>query len=377
MNLISLAMNFITPSIVSRIASSLGIDSKIAQMAISAALPSIFAGIVGKSAKPEGLGQLTSMLGQQDSGLLSNLAGMIGGTDQSKLVTGGSNMLGSLLGNSALGSLTGAIGKFSGMGEAPTKSLLGMLAPVAMGTLAQQQKSNGLDGAGLAKMLLGQKENIANAMPSGFGDLLKGTGLLDGFPKPSVSNVVSDTARSMGSAASSAASSAQSAARSVANDAGSAVKHATAPTASGLPSWLTWGALLAALLAGFYMFGPGSGRKIAAPPARIVHNNVDVVPQVANVYNTLRDTLGNVRDSASAQAALPRLQDSVKALDGLNTMAGAMAPAARGDLAKLMQGYLPSLRTLIDAALKTAGVSGIAKPVLDQILNRMEGLAKG
>ncbi len=377
MNLISLAMNFITPSIVSRIASSLGIDSKIAQMAISAALPSIFAGIVGKSSKPEGLGQLTSMLSQQDSGLLSNLAGMIGGSDQSKLVTGGTNMLGSLLGNSTLGMLTGAIGKFSGMGEAPTKSLLGMLGPVAMGTLAQQQKSNGLDAAGLARMLLGQKENIANAMPAGFSDLLKGTGLLDGLPKPTVSSAVSETARSMGTTATSAATSAQSTARNVAQDAGAAVKHATSPTASGLPSWLTWGALLAALLAGFYMFGPGSGRKFTAPPARIVHNNVDVVPQVANVYNTLRDTLGNVKDQATAQAALPRLQDSAKALDSLNTLAGGMAPATRSDLAKLIQGYLPNLRPLIDAALKSAGVSGVAKPILDQILSRMEALAKG
>ena len=87
MNLVSLAMNFITPAIVSRIASALGIDSKIAQMAISAALPSILAGMVGKSSKPDGLSQLTSMLGQQDRGLLSNLAGMIGGSDQSKLVS--------------------------------------------------------------------------------------------------------------------------------------------------------------------------------------------------------------------------------------------------------------------------------------------------
>jgi hypothetical protein len=372
MNLISLAMNFITPSIVSRIASSLGIDSKIAQMAISAALPSIFAGIVGKSAKPEGLGQLTSMLGQQDSGLLSNLAGMIGGSDQSKLVSGGSNMLGSLLGNSTLGALTGAIGKFSGMGEAPTKSLLGMLAPVAMGTLAQQQKSNGLDGVGLAKMLMGQSENISNALPSGFGDLMKGSGLFDNLPKPAVSSIVSDTARAAGSAASAA----QGAARSAMQDASTVVKHATVPTKTGLPSWLTWGALLAALLLGFYMFGPGSGRRIAAPPARIVHNNVDLVPQVANAYNVLRDTLGNVRDQATAQAALPRLQETARSLDSLNTLAGQMAPAVRGDLATLVQGYLPNLRLLIDAALKTAGVSAVAKPVLDQILNRVEGLSK-
>lgn len=377
MNLMSLAMNFITPSIVSRIASALGVESKIAQMAISAALPSILAAIVGKSAKPDGLSQLTSMLGQQDSGMLSNLAGMIGGSDQSKLVGAGSTMLGSLLGNSTLGTLAGAVGKFSGMGDSPTKSLLGMLAPVAMGTLAQQQKSQGLDASGLARMLMGQKENIANAMPSGFSDLLSGTGLLEGFPKPSLSNVVGDAARTVGGAAAGYASSAAGAARTVAHDVGSTVKHATAPTASGLPGWLTWGALLAALLGAFYLFGPGSGRKVAAPPARVVHNNVDLVPQMASIYKGMSDTLGGVRDQASAQAALPRLQETAKQLDTLNGLAGQMPPAVRGDLAKLMQSYAGPAQSLIDTALKTAGVPGILQPILTQIINRVLGLAKG
>jgi hypothetical protein len=369
MNLVSMAMNFITPAIVSRIASALGIDSKIAQMAIGAALPSILAGVIGKSSKPEGLSQLSSMLGQQDSGLLSGLSNMIGGADQSKLVNSGSNMLGSLLGTSVLGGLAGAVSKFSGMGEAPTKSLLGMLAPVAMGTLAQQQKSNGLDAAGLAKMLMGQKENVANAMPAGFGDLLKGTGLLDGFPKPSVSGVVADAARTAASTAGNVKTAAQ--------DAGNAVRHGVTPTATGLPSWLTWGALLGALLLGWYMFGPGSGRKIAAPPSRIVHNNVDVVPQVGSVYNTLRETMANIKDQNSATAALPRLQESARAIEGLQTISGQMTPANRGEFAKLIASYLPALRGLITTAMGTAGVSGVAKPVLDAILNRMEAMAKG
>ena len=370
MNLVSLAMNFITPAIVGRIASALGIDSKIAQMAISAALPSILAGMVGKSSTPSGLSQLTGLLGQQDPSLLSNLAGMIGGTDQSKLVTGGSNMLGSLLGNTALGALTGAVGKFAGVGEAPTKSLLGMLGPIAMGTLAQQQKASGLDSAGIAKLLDGQKENIAKALPAGFGDLLKGSGLLDSVTKPTMAGAAADMARTAGATTTAAA-------RTAANDARDTVRHAAAPSAAGLPSWLTWGALLGALLLGWYMFGPGAGRRVAAPPARIVHNNVDLVPQVSGIYNNLRDVLGNVRDQNSAQAALPRLQDSSKALEGLVGLSNQMSPANRGDLATLIGSYLPALRGLITQVLGAAGVSGVAKPVLDQILSRMEALAKG
>ncbi len=302
---------------------------------------------------------------------------MIGGSDQSKLVSGGTNALTQLFGNSTLGTLTGAIGKFSGMGEAPTKSLLGMMAPVAMGTLAQQQKASGLDGAGLAKMLAGQGENIAKALPAGFGDLLKGSGLLDALPKPAMTGAANDTVKDMARSAGATVSSASTAAAkttSAANDAARRSVVVAAPT--GMPSWLTWGALLAAILLGWYMFGPSGGPRVAAPPARVVHNNVDLVPQVNTMYNGLKDVLATVKDQNSAQAALPKLQDGAKFLEGLVTQSSSMAPGTRADLAALIANYLPQVRALIAQVLGNTGVGGIAKPVLDLILARMETLAK-
>lgn len=368
MNLVSLAMNFITPAILGRIASALGIDSKIAQMAIGAALPAILGSIAGKAAKPEGLGQLSGMLNQFDPGMLSGFSNMLGGTDQSKLVSTGSNMLGSLLGNSSLGALAGAVGKFSGMGEASSKGLLGMLAPVALGTLAQQQKSSGLDAAGLGKMLAGQKDNIAAAMPAGFGDLLKGTGLLDGLSMPSAAG-----------AASAAVNKASAAASSAASQASAAVKSVPLPAPHkpvGMPSWLTYGALLAALLAGWYLLGPGAAPKVSTSVPAIMHNNVNVAGEAAGVYGTLRDGLAGIKDEASARSAVPKLEEASRRLGTLQATAQQMPAAGRGELAKLFASYLPQIRALADTALKAAGVSGIAKTVVDQILNQMEALAK-
>ena len=179
MNIVSMAAQYLTPMIVDKIASSLGITSPLAQKAIAAILPTILGSLLGSSSKPEGLGALTKALGQQDPGFLGNLGSLIGGSNQSQLVSGGTNLLGSLLGNSGLGAMTSAVSKFAGIGDAPTKGLIGMLAPVALGTLAVQQKASNLDGAGLAKMLMGQKDNISAALPAGFSDLLKGSGLLD------------------------------------------------------------------------------------------------------------------------------------------------------------------------------------------------------
>jgi hypothetical protein len=62
------------------------------------------------------------------------------------------------------------IGKFAGVGEGASKSMLGMLGPVVLGALGQQQRSAGLDANGLMSLLTSQKDQIAAAIPSGLAD---------------------------------------------------------------------------------------------------------------------------------------------------------------------------------------------------------------
>ena len=146
--------------------------------AISAAVPSILAGLTGSVAK-NGAGQLTNVLAKQDPSVLSNLGNLIGGPGQQSLIDSGTNALSSLLGGSSMNALTGALGKFAGLSGGQSTSLLGTLAPVVLGQLAQTQKSSGLDANGLTNLLNSQKNNIAAALPPEFAKLLEGTGLID------------------------------------------------------------------------------------------------------------------------------------------------------------------------------------------------------
>ena len=82
---------------------------------------------------------------------------MIGSGNQQALVDQGTNTLSSLFGNSTLNSLSGALGRFAGTGEGQAKSLLAMVAPIAMGVLGDQQKSQGLDAKGLTNLLTSQR----------------------------------------------------------------------------------------------------------------------------------------------------------------------------------------------------------------------------
>ena len=104
---------------------------------------------------------------------------MLGTGDQTSFVEKGSQMLASLLGGGDQTALAGAVAKFAGLGQGASGSLLGMLAPVVMGTIARQQGTHSLNASGIAGLLASQKDNIAAALPSGFGNLLGGTGLLD------------------------------------------------------------------------------------------------------------------------------------------------------------------------------------------------------
>src|SRR6516162_3112863 len=133
-NLVSLVMEFLTPDMIGRIASALGIDRNKTLAGVGAAVPGLLAGLSGVATQPGGAQKLVDAVRQQ-SGTLGNLASAIGGGGQSSLIEKGSQMLGSLLGGNQT-ALAGAVGKFAGLGQSSGGSLLGLLGPIVMGTIA-------------------------------------------------------------------------------------------------------------------------------------------------------------------------------------------------------------------------------------------------
>ncbi len=179
MSIVNTAMRFLGPAVVSKIASMLGINNTLANRAIAAALPAIMAAIAGRASSPSGAQSLLNMAKGQDQGVLNNFESAISGTDGGLIQQNGLNNLSGLLGDNALGSLSNAMGGNLGMNEATSRSLLGLVGPVALGSLGEEVSRNNLDPAGLAQFLEGQKEHIAEAIPNDFAAQLEGTGLLD------------------------------------------------------------------------------------------------------------------------------------------------------------------------------------------------------
>ena len=177
-NSVSLIMQFLTPDIIARIAATLGLGRTETQAGVSAAVPALLAAFCGVADKPGGSQILADAIKNQ-SGVLDNVIKMVGGGSPSSLVERGSNMLASLLGSHDQSALAGAVGKFAGTGQSTGSSLIGMLGPIVMGVIGKQIGSRSLDAGSVSGLLASQKEQIAQALPQGFGRLLGDTGIFE------------------------------------------------------------------------------------------------------------------------------------------------------------------------------------------------------
>lgn len=175
-NLVTLISQFVTPEMLNRAASALGVDLSSMQKGVSAGIPGILSALASSVMKPGGIARIENAIDQQQPGVLADAARMMGTPQQARVAEEGLSSLSSVLGGGATSALANAIGRYSGAGETGAKGMLGLLAPVVMGVLGQQQNAG---AGGVAQLLASQKDNIMRAMPSEFANYLGGTGLLD------------------------------------------------------------------------------------------------------------------------------------------------------------------------------------------------------
>ncbi len=410
MNLIKLIMEQLSPQLIGRIASALGLDRGSTEKAISAAVPALLAGLVGLVSKPDGASRLASMLGQQEPDQVERAASMIGSNDQQALVDHGTGSLASLLGNDALGSLTGALGRFAGAGEGQAKSLLGIAAPLVMGVLGRQQRDAGLDATGLANLLTSQKDAIAAALPSGLANMLGGTGLLEG---------VSDRLRDTGAATARATEATATQLRSAARSVPPAAPRASAAGGSSMRwAWIVAAIVIVAGLA-YYFIGGKRGQEMAeqatgsatpatqeatgatsqatqeaAKPATqatqqatesatqatpsmasLTVGDVDLGKRITAFFDDTKKTLEGVTDAASAEAARPKLQEIGTNLDQIKELAGQLPAEGKQALTGMVDSSMPTIRQLIDKVMALPGVGEVLKATLEPIKTKLESLA--
>jgi hypothetical protein len=244
-----------------------------------------------------------------------------------------------------------------------------MLAPVVLGAIGKEAGAAALNVAGLRDLLNSQKGNIAQALPSGFGDLLQQSGLLD-----SLGGALGSTATSATRTATSAADQAGRFASSSVRSVGDAREAAT----SAFPRWAYWVVpLLVVLGILWYVLGNRAPQTVATPPAvqSIVIGDTDVAKLIGDNLATLKTSLGSVSDTASANAALPKLQEVGTQLDKV----ASVLPQASADQKKALKGLIDpamaALNPLFDKVLAMPGVGDVLKPTIDALRTKLAALA--
>lgn len=376
-NLTSVVTQFLTPEVIAQIASFLGIDRNVAQKATGATIPTILAGLSDLVGTPAGTNQLTKALSQQQVGSPMD---MLRNSGAQGLAQTGSSMLSGLFGGRTMDAMGQAIGRFAGTGESGGKSLLALVGPLVLGALGQHQRDSGLDANGLASLLRSQKDQITSAIPSGLADQLGAAGLID-KAEAGVRNAT---------AAASAAGSRISNTSGWANTGTTRPAYATANRSQQWPYWLAALAVVAGL--GWYGLQRPMERTTVAdnpPPARpaattgtvgmapsdLNVDGVNLANQTDSAIGKLKAALPTVTDDASAQAALPKINDAVSQLDGVKGLAAKLSPDGRSTLAKLIAAAMPAINQLSDKALAAPGGSAL-KPAIDNLHAKLDALAK-
>ena len=298
-NLLDMLKDQVSGSLAKQASGFLGESEENVTSGLGSIFPALLGSVINKSSEPSGETGIMDMIGGLDMDMLGDIGGLFGGGSNSVngLLNSGGGLVESLLGDK-VGGIVEMISKMSGMKSGSSSSLLKMAAPFLMGLIGKQIKGKGLSF--LTDLLLGQRDHVEAAMPSGMGNIL-------GF-----ANMAKETLGAVTGAAGSAATGASDAIKGAADFAGGAAKKTTevaSEAASTGLGWLKWAAPL--LLVGALLFwGINSGWFGGAAKETMG----DVTEGVSNVADKAGDAATAAGDLATdaATGAMDAVSDLAK-----------------------------------------------------------------
>jgi hypothetical protein len=318
---------------------------------------------------PQGAERLNETVSRQEPGVLDNLTGALSGQGP-RFAEQGSNLLGSLMGGGMSSKLGSVLSRFTGVGEASTGKLMGILTPVLLGFLGKQQKSMGLDAGGLANLLSGQKDNIRAAMPAGLDTALSSA-------LPGVGQLFGGGARAATAEASRSYEEAAPRAQMGTDFRSREVYAQPAHTAGGkkwvVPLLLVLGALAAFLFWGNRNRQPqgagGSGSERVAGTAGTFSSDTGRVLDQAN------GVLAGIKDPASAEAAAPRLHRINQQLTGLRTTWNRLPESARTGAKSALQPQIAKVKEAAQSVVNQPGLSDTVRPQIDELMQNLNAFS--
>jgi hypothetical protein len=259
--------------------------------------------------------------------------------------------------------LAEAIAKYVGLDAGAVKKLLTLVAPLVMGAIAKQFQGRPATAQGLKTLFAEQQPNIAAAMPEGLS-------LAD---VPGLGEI--------GSAASRVAGSARRTADAAHTGASSLMKALLPIAALALLAFLAWQFLGRRAPVGAPQETAGVEREytVQRPAVNVPSTRPDATQfssDLRSVYATATETLSGITDAASAEAALPALNQLSSQIDGLRAVHDQLPETARKTIAQSGADNFDSLSQLIEKVLAIPGVGAKLEPVLKGMMNKLTAMQR-
>src|SRR5262249_25638525 len=135
--------------------------------------------------------------------------------------------------------------------------------------------------------------------------------------------------------------------------------------------WLYWLIPLLAIIALLIYFFAKPTEQVVQPSVPTIPSltvgGLDIRKEVTDSITNLRTTLTGITDAASAQAALPKLQNVTAMIDKVEWRVGLLSPKQRKVMAGMVNPLMPSLDQLFDKVLAIPGVAELLKPTIDAL----------
>lgn len=350
MSIVDTIKNQLSGEALAKLSSILGESEEKTSATVGAAVPAILSTLANSALSGKGL-----------DGLLDALRG-VEGTDPVDALrspnSGGAapsgDILGSLL-SPNLSTLLNVLSKFSGVGLSALKTLMSYVGPIILSAIAAQLKGKGgLTPANLTSFFTAEKANITRALPAGLA-------LAD---LPSIPGVPTS------------------------------VPSSKVPAAS-MPPWLLPALALGflALAAFYFMNSPEEGPAPPPPPVEAPAAPATAIPPaptgdsltiptadevskgLSEIYSGATQTLADVKDAATAEAAAPKLQGLDDRLSTLKGLWDKLPAEARSTIAKVTVEHLDTLKGLAGKVLEIPGAAEKLRPILDALLAKLAEFA--
>jgi hypothetical protein len=157
-NLLELLSSQLDDNLIDNLSAQIGgADRQQTATAAQGIMSTLIGGLAKNASTPEGASSLANALDRDhDGSILNDLMGMLGGQvqPQNASTVNGAGIIKHILGDRQGGAID-MISKMSGLDSNKTGNLMTMIAPMVMGMLGKQKQQNGLDVGGLMNMLSG------------------------------------------------------------------------------------------------------------------------------------------------------------------------------------------------------------------------------